>query len=68
MTTPKIEHSRPIPEKYSHRWKELALSMRVGDHVTLQTKSEMQSLANALSAQGLVPRIHIPTLTVFRRL
>lgn len=68
MTTPKIEHTLPIPEKHSRRWKALALSMKVEDHVTCQTPSDMQALANALTAVGFVPRINKSTLTVWRRL
>lgn len=67
--TPKIEHNREIPTEYErHKWKSLAEKMKVGDHVTCQTAVDMQALANALSALGHVPRVHKPTLTVFRRL
>ena len=69
MTTPKILHTIPIPESHERfKWKKLAESMRLGDHCTLNSKSEQQCLANALKAIGKTPRVNLKTLTVWRRL
>ena len=50
MKIPKIESGIPLPKGQSGKWKLLALAMKMGDSVLLDTAKEVASLRQAMVA------------------